>query len=44
MTKTAFEVLVGIFFMFAVGAYWIFERDRDDRPRAVDGAAASTAA
>ena len=27
-TKTAFEVLVGIFFMFAVGAYWIFERDR----------------
>jgi predicted PurR-regulated permease PerM len=26
-TKTAFEVLVGIFFMFAVGAYWIFERD-----------------
>jgi predicted PurR-regulated permease PerM len=28
ITKTAFEVLVGIFFMFAVGAYWIFERDR----------------
>jgi predicted PurR-regulated permease PerM len=28
VTKTAFEVLVGIFFMFAVGAYWIFERDR----------------
>ena len=27
VTKTAFEVLVGIFFMFAVGAYWIFERD-----------------
>ncbi|HEY4411716.1 MAG TPA: AI-2E family transporter [Gaiellaceae bacterium] len=27
-TKTAFEVLIGIFFMFAVGAYWIFERDR----------------
>jgi predicted PurR-regulated permease PerM len=26
--KTAFEVLVGIFFMFAVGAYWVFERDR----------------
>jgi len=26
-TKTAFEVLIGIFFMFAVGAYWIFERD-----------------
>ena len=26
-TKTAFEVLVGIVFMFAVGAYWIFERD-----------------
>ena len=28
ITKTAFEVLVGIFFVFAVGAYWIFERDR----------------
>jgi predicted PurR-regulated permease PerM len=28
VTKTAFEVLVGIFFVFAVGAYWIFERDR----------------
>ena len=28
VTKTAFEILVGIFFMFAVGAYWIFERDR----------------
>lgn len=28
VTKTAFEVLVGVFFMFAVGAYWIFERDR----------------
>jgi predicted PurR-regulated permease PerM len=28
VTKTAFEVLIGIFFMFAVGAYWIFERDR----------------
>jgi predicted PurR-regulated permease PerM len=24
----AFEVLVGILFTFAVGAYWIFERDR----------------
>ena len=28
ITKTAFEALVGIFFMFAVAAYWIFERDR----------------
>src|SRR5207245_495239 len=28
VTKTAFEVIVGIFFMFAVGAYWLFERDR----------------
>jgi predicted PurR-regulated permease PerM len=28
VTKTAFEVLVGIFFMFAVAAYWVFERDR----------------
>src|SRR5207248_10340233 len=27
ITKRAFEVLVGIFFTFAVGAYWIFERD-----------------
>jgi len=26
-TKTAFEALVGIVFMVAVGAYWIFERD-----------------
>jgi predicted PurR-regulated permease PerM len=24
----AFEVLIGIFFMFATAAYWIFERDR----------------
>jgi predicted PurR-regulated permease PerM len=28
VTKTAFEALVGIFFVFAVAAYWIFERDR----------------
>jgi predicted PurR-regulated permease PerM len=28
VTKTAFEVLVGIFFLFATAAYWIFERDR----------------
>jgi predicted PurR-regulated permease PerM len=28
VTKTAFEVLIGIFFTLAVGAYWIFERDR----------------
>jgi predicted PurR-regulated permease PerM len=28
VTKTAFEILIGIFFVFAVGAYWIFERDR----------------
>ena len=27
LTKTLFEILVGILFMFAVGAYWIFERD-----------------
>jgi len=27
VTKTAFEALVGVFFMFAVAAYWIFERD-----------------
>ena len=28
VTKTAFEALVGLFFVFAVAAYWIFERDR----------------
>jgi predicted PurR-regulated permease PerM len=28
ITKTAFEVLIGIFFMFATAAYWIFERDK----------------
>lgn len=28
VTKTVFEILIGIFFTFAVGAYWIFERDR----------------
>jgi predicted PurR-regulated permease PerM len=27
VTKRAFEVLVGIFFVFAVGAYWLSERD-----------------
>jgi predicted PurR-regulated permease PerM len=27
VTKTAFEVLIGIFFIFAVAGYWIFERD-----------------
>ncbi|HEY7421710.1 MAG TPA: AI-2E family transporter [Gaiellaceae bacterium] len=27
LTRTLFEILVGILFMFAVGAYWIFERD-----------------
>ncbi|HEY3551294.1 MAG TPA: AI-2E family transporter [Gaiellaceae bacterium] len=27
VTRTVFEVLIGILFMFAVGAYWIFERD-----------------
>lgn len=28
VTKTAFEALIGIFFTFAVAAYWIFERER----------------
>ena len=28
ITMTAFEVLVGIFFVLACAAYWIFERDR----------------
>jgi predicted PurR-regulated permease PerM len=27
VTKTLFEILIGILFMFAVGAYWIFDRD-----------------
>jgi predicted PurR-regulated permease PerM len=27
-TRTAFEIVIGIFFVFAVGAYWIFERDK----------------
>jgi predicted PurR-regulated permease PerM len=27
VTRTLFEILVGILFMFAVGAYWIIERD-----------------
>jgi predicted PurR-regulated permease PerM len=27
VTKTLLEIFVGILFMFAVGAYWIFERD-----------------
>jgi predicted PurR-regulated permease PerM len=28
ITLKAFEILIGIFFTFAVGAYWIFERSR----------------
>jgi predicted PurR-regulated permease PerM len=28
VTRKAFEVLLGIFFVFATAAYWIFERDR----------------
>jgi predicted PurR-regulated permease PerM len=28
VTKTAFEALIGVFFTFAVAAYWIFERER----------------
>jgi predicted PurR-regulated permease PerM len=28
VTKTAFEILIGIFFIFAIAAYWIFERDK----------------
>jgi predicted PurR-regulated permease PerM len=28
VTTKAFEVLIGIFFVFASAAYWIFERDR----------------
>ncbi|HET7353198.1 MAG TPA: AI-2E family transporter [Gaiellaceae bacterium] len=28
VTKTAFEILIGVFFVFASAAYWIFERDR----------------
>ena len=25
---TAFEMAIGVFFLFAVAVYWIFERDR----------------
>jgi predicted PurR-regulated permease PerM len=28
ITKTALEVIAGIFFVFAVSAYWVFERER----------------
>lgn len=28
VTTKAFEILIGIFFVFAVAAYWIFERER----------------
>ena len=28
ITKKAFEALIGIFFVFATAAYWIFERER----------------
>lgn len=31
VTKTAFEVLIGIFFTFATAAYWVYERDRARR-------------
>jgi predicted PurR-regulated permease PerM len=31
VTKAAFEVVIAIFFTFAVAAYWIFERDRARR-------------
>jgi predicted PurR-regulated permease PerM len=31
VTKAAFEVLIAIFFTFAVAAYWVFERDRARR-------------
>ena len=31
ITKAAFEVVIAIFFTFAVAAYWIFERDRARR-------------
>ena len=28
VTRTGLEIIAGIFFVFAVGAYWIFERER----------------
>lgn len=28
LTRTAFEMIVGVFFTFATAAYWVFERDR----------------
>jgi predicted PurR-regulated permease PerM len=30
LTQTLFEVIVGVFFMFATAAYWIYERDRTE--------------
>ena len=31
VTRTVFEVIVGIFFTFATAAYWVYERDRARR-------------
>lgn len=31
VTRTGLEIVVGVFFVFAVGAYWIFERERAQR-------------
>lgn len=31
LTKTAVELIVGIFFLFASAAYWLFERERVER-------------
>jgi predicted PurR-regulated permease PerM len=31
VTRTGLELVVGVFFVFAVGAYWIFERERVER-------------
>ena len=36
VTKKAFEVFIGIFFVFASAAYWIFERDRTADKRTED--------
>ena len=32
-TRLGFEILIGIFFVFASAAYWIFEREPRDRAR-----------
>ena len=41
MTLTVFEVALGIFFVLASAAYWIFERDRAEDLRLLAPTAAA---